>query len=285
MLDPAATTANLQFEGGAMTVAGWGDFGMSFASFQIEPAGVRLTTARLAPGGGSKGEIEIFNPKQVPLALAGGESEMAVRLDRIPLSTLLGPAFGKSISATVETREGAEDGILRLKGGDVPSISCHIPFHATATSDSSASLLPLFGILAEEVAESWYQAPKFDAGFSGTLVRDPAASGVEDLKMEARGRLMITGQLKADPGGALHGVLEIGLPAAALTDASVPFRLVFRRKEGGHAWATVKISGTGGKPLDDLEQQLDEAKASAAPASGGKDVLEEEFFNLTPEKR
>lgn len=286
VLDPAATTANLQFEGGTLTMAGWGDFGLNFASFQVEPAGVRLATVRLAPGGGSKGEIEIFNPKQVPLAVENGESEMAVRLDRVPLATLLGPAFGKWISATVETREGAPDGSFLMKGGSSPSVSCRIPFHATATSESSASLLPLFGILAEQVNESWYQSPTFDLGFSGTAVRDKAASGLEDLTMEARGRLMITGQVMADAGGVLDGSLEIGLPASALTDASVPFRLVFRRKEGGHAWATVRISGTGAKPLDDLQQQLDQATASAAPASGGKDVLEDEFRDLTtPEER
>lgn len=286
MLDSAATTANLQFEGGALALAGWGDFALKFASFQIEPAGFRLVTVRLAPGTEAKGEIEIFNPQQVPLALADGESEMAVRLDRIPLSALLGPAFGKSLSATVETREGAQNGTMLLKGGGGPSISCRIPFHATATSESSASLLPMFEILAEQVGESWYQSPTFDLGFSGTVVRDKAASGLEDLEMEARGRLMITGQVMADAGGVLDGSLEIGLPASALTDASVPFRLVFRRKEGGHAWATVRISGTGAKPLDDLQQQLDEATASAAPASGGKGVLEDEFRDLTtPEKR
>jgi hypothetical protein len=285
VLDPAATTANLQFEGGTLTMAGWGDFGLKFASFQIEPAGARLATVRLAPGGTAKGEIEIFNPQQVPLALESGESEMAMRLDRIPLSTLLGPAFGKSLNATVETREGAPNGTLQFKGGEAPSFSYRIPFHATATSESSASLLPLFGILAEQVDESWYQSPTFDLGFSGTVVRGQVASGVEDLRMEARGRLMITGQVMADASGVLDGSLEIGLPSAALTDASVPFRLVFRRKEGGHAWATVRISGTGTKPVDDLQQQLDEATASAAPASGGKDILEDEFFNLTPEKR
>lgn len=286
VLDPAATTANLQFEGGALALAGWGDFGLKFASFQIEPAGFRLVTMRLAPGGEAKGEIEIFNPQQVPLALADGESAMSVRVDRIPLSTLLGAAFGKSMSATVETREGAPEGALLFKGGEVPSVSCRIPFHATATSESSAALLPLFGILAEQVGESWYQSPTFDLGFSGTVVRDRMAGGIEDLEMEARGRLMIRGQLMADAGGVLDGSLEIGLPASALTDASVPFRLVFRRKEGGYAWATVRISGTGAKPLDDLQQQLDEATASAPPASGGKGVLEDEFRDLTtPEER
>lgn len=287
VLDPAATTANLQFEGGALTVAGWGDFGLNFASFQIEPAGVRLTTMRLAPAVGSKGEIEILNPQQVPLAIESGESEMALRVSRIPLPALLGPSFGNMLSATVETREGGKDGTFLLKGGKAPSASYRVPFHATATSESSASLLPLFSILAEEVGEKWYQSPVFDLGFSGTVVRDRAASGVEDLSMEARGRLLITGQVMADADGVLDGTLEIGLPDSALTDGSIPFRLVFRRKEGGHAWASVRISGTGSKPLDDLQKQIDQAAATAAPAGGGGKVdPEDEFRDLTrPEKR
>ena len=286
VLDPAATTANLQFEGGALTVAGWGDFGLNFASFQIEPAGVRLTTMRLAPGVGSKGEIEIFNPQQVPLALESGESEMALRIDRIPLSLLLGAKFGSWLGATVETREGGKEGTFVLKGGKEPSASYRIPFHSTATSESSASLLPLFAILADEVGEKWYQAPVFDLGLRGTVVRDLASSGVEELNMEARGRLLITGQVMADAGGVLDGTLEIGLPDSALADSSDPFRAVFRRKEGGHSWASVRISGTGGKPVDDLQKQIDLAAATATPASRGKEGVEDDFRDLTtPEKR
>lgn len=285
VLDAAATTANLQFEGGTLNVMDWGSFGLNFASFQIEPAGTRLTTMRLAPATDAKGEIEIFNPQQVPLSFDSGEAEMAVRVDRVPFSSLVGEAFGKWLSATVETREGGENGTLLFKAGKSPSISYRIPFHATATSESAASQLPLFGILAEEVGEPWYRSPTFDLGFSGTAVRNRASGGIEDLSLEARGRLMITGQVMADAAGVLDGTLEVGLPVSALSGASVPFRAVFLRKEGGHAWATVRVSGSGLKPSDDLQEQITQATATASPASGGKEGMEDEFRDLsTPEK-
>jgi hypothetical protein len=283
--DPTATNANLQFEGGSLTIPGWGDFALTFASFQIEPAGFRLATVRIAPNGGSKGEIEIFNPEQVPLAIKTGESEMAVRIKRVPLSTLLGPNFGAFLTATVETREDAADGTFLFKGGKSPTVSCRIPFHATATSEPAASILPLFAILAEEVDERWYLKPTFDLDFSGTVVRGADSSGLENLSMEARGRLLIRGRVMAQKGGVLDGTLEIGLPEAALTKSTLPFRRVFNRREGGQVWAIVKIAGTGRQPTDDLQQQIEQASTQVAPASGGNESLEEEFRDLTtPEK-
>ena len=283
--DSAATTANLQFEGGQLTILGWGDFALTFASFQIEPTGIQLATARIVPVGGSKGEIEILNPQQVPLALEGGQSEMALRVDRVPLSALLDPKFGVWLGATVETREDGADGTILFQGGKSPSVSCRIPFHATANSEPEASLLPMFAIIAKEVDEAWYHKPVFDLDFSGTLIRGGNASGLQDLSMGARGRILIKGAVMAQAGGVLDGSLEIGLPESAIADCSLPFRRVFNRREGAHAWATVRISGTGAKPADDLQQQIEQAATDVAPASGGKEFLEDEFRDLTtPEK-
>ena len=117
------------------------------------------------------------------------------------------------------------------------------------------------------------------------MIRERATSGLEDLSMEARGRLLITGQVMADPGGVLDGALEIGLPDSALAESSVPFRRVFQRRDGGFAWATVRISGTGLKPTDDLQKQIDQA-ATTVPPGDGTESREDEFRDLTtPEKR
>jgi hypothetical protein len=283
--DSAATTANLQFEGGELTIEGWGNFALTFASFQIEPTGIQLATARIVPGGGSKGEIEILNPQQVPLALESGESEMALRIDRVPLSALLGPKFGEWLRATVETREEEADGTILFKGGKSPSVSCLIPFHATANSEPAAFLLPMFAIIAKEVDEEWYHKPVFDLDFSGTVIRDSNGSGLGDLNIKARGRLLIKGAVMAGAGGVLEGSLEIGLPESAIADCSLPFRRVFNRREGAHAWATVRISGTGAKPTDDLQQQIEQAATNVAPAGGGKESLEDEFRDLTTPER
>jgi hypothetical protein len=285
VLDPAATSANLQFEGGDLKIAGWGDFGLKFASLQVEPSGVRLGTLRMAPVKGEKGEIEILNPDGLVLDLKGGETGMPMRVSRVPLSVLMGASFGTWLQATVESADNGTAGSFLFKGGPAPSFSCRVPFQSAAASESGVSGLPLFPILAKEIGESWYRSPRFDLAFSGTVLRDAASSVVEDLKLEARGRLTVTGRVTCDAAGALDGALDIGLPEAALADASVPLRRVFQRRDDGYAWAKVMISGTGAKPADDLAQQLQDAATKVAPASGGAESIEDEFRDLTTPER
>jgi hypothetical protein len=284
VLDPAATTANLQFEGGTLNIRGWGDFGLNFASLQVEPGGIRVGTVRLAPVAGAKGEIEILNPRQATLDLDGGETEMGLRIDRVPLSSLMGPVFGTWLAATVETPDGDHDGTFRFKAGETPSVSCRIPFHATATSESKAGSLPLFGILANEMKEPWYQAPVFDLAFSGIVVRDIGSAAVENLKMQALGRLTVTGSVSADAAGNLEGSLQIGLPEAALDEATAPFRQIFKRRDSGNAWASVRVSGTSRQPLDDLQKQIEAAMVTTPAATGGADSYEDDFRDLTTPK-
>jgi len=281
VLDAAVATANLQLEGGMLNVAQLGDFGLEFASLQFEGGGVRVGTARLTAGAGGKGGIEILNPRQTALDLSGGQSELALRVERMPLPILLGPAFGDWLSAEVESPEGEGEGYLRFRTAEVPVISCRIPFRATASSESKMGALPLFAILAAEMEEPWYQAPRFDLEAKGLLVREGGGAGVDALRLESRGRLIVAGRVMANAAGELEGRLEIGLPDAALAEASPPFRSVFKRREAGHAWATVNISGNGRQPVDDLKQQLDAAETSVAPTSGGAESVEDAFRELT----
>lgn len=281
LLDPSATTANLQFEGGDMSIAGWGDFKLEFASMQFEPTGLRLGTLRMAPASGAKGEIVVLNPEGLPLDLDGGETELKLRVTKLPLSSLLGTTTGTWITATVESPEGGPDGSLRYRGGASPSFSCSVPFQAAVASESRLSGFPMFSVLAKELGESWYRSPRFDLAFTGTVTREAAGTAIEELKLEARGRLEMKGRVAADAAGNLAGELEVGVPEAALDTASVAFRRVFGRREGGSGWAKVTISGTGAKPEDDLAEQLQAAATAVAPASGGAKAIEDEFRELT----
>jgi hypothetical protein len=210
---------------------------------------------------------------------------MELRVTRVPLSKMMGPAFGTWLNATIESPDTGDRGGFRFKGGPSPSFSCRLPFRSTAVSESRASALPLLNLLAKELGESWYRSPRFDLEFAGTLVRDSASSAIEDLDLEARGRLAIKGRVKCAASGALEGVLDVGIPDAALAAASVPMRRVFDRIDHGYAWAEIAISGTGAAPADDLAKQLQDAATNVPPASGGKDGIEEDFRDLTtPEK-
>ena len=284
--ESTASSANLRFEGGALTAAGWGDFTLNFASLQFEPDGMRVGNVRLSPGPKSDGaEIEILNPDKALLDFHGAKSDLAVRLRQVKLGTLLGPNFGSWLLAEIETPEGGEDGVLSFDM-DAPSmISFRIPFRATASSFTYWKQLPMFGVLAKEVGESWYQNPNFDQEASGTLVRSGNSGGVENLRFVARDRLTITGQLAADAQGTLDGSVEVGLPDGLVNEASASIRAVFKRREGGYSWATVRLSGNGRQPQDDLQKQLDSATTTATPAAGGNQSLEDAFRELTTPER
>jgi hypothetical protein len=282
----AATSGNLRFEGGMLNISGWGDFVLNFASFQFEPDGMRVGNVRLSPGPKSQGsEIEILNPNQNLFDLRGAKSELAIRLHRMPIGVLLGSNFGGWLVAEVETPDGGDDGSLSYEANSPSPLSFRIPFRATASSFSYWKQLPMFGVLAKEVSENWYQNPNFDQEAAGTLFRAGASGGLDDLRFAARNRLTITGKLATDARGTLDGTLDVGLPDALVNEASAPLRAVFKRREGGYSWATIRLSGTGRQPQDDLQKQLDAVATTATPAAGGNEALDNAFRELTTPER
>ena len=286
VLDPAATTANLRFEGGVLSSPAWGEFALKFASLQFEPKGMRLGTARLAPGQKQEGaEIEILNPDQALFDLRGAKSELDLRVHRLPIGTLLGQNFGGWVVMDIETPEGGEDGTLTYEANSATPVSIRVPFRASPSSYTAWKGLPMFGVIAKEVGESWYQTPVFDVEANGTLVRAGSSSGLDQLHFASRNRLTLKGRFAMDPQGTLDGTLEVGLPDALVNDAAAPFRAVFKRREGGYSWATVRLSGTGRQPQDDLQKQLDAAATTATPAEGGHQSLEDAFRELTTPER
>ena len=278
--DPAAKSANLRLEGGTANVPGWGDFDLEFASLQFDDGEMRVGNVRVSPVGAPKGEIEFFNPDKVPFDLKGGETKLRVKVADIALKDLLGASFGSSLSTTVETAEDGEAGEVVIGPSGEHGISWRIPFRAAATADSTATGFPMFEVLARELSETWYEAPRFDIEAKGVAVRDEQKSGIENLILDARGRLSIGGRLVADASGNLDGEFQVGLPTSAVEGGSPALRQVFNRKGGGSSWAKVRISGTGRQPLDDLEAQLKSSTTVTSPAAGGDKALDDAFEDL-----
>lgn len=278
--DAFASSSNLQLEGGTLTVAGWGEFRLNLASLQFEPQGMRIGNIQIVPSGAEKGEIKITNPKELPLKIEGEDAQLRVEVSNIALKDLLGPTFGTWLSTTVETVEGGEPGQLRTNTLDQRGVSWRIPFRAIAAASSEAEGLPMFEVLAEEMKENWYLKPHFDVEAKGVAIRDGTFSAVEDLALQARGRLGIEGKIKASATGILEGEFQVGLPTSAVSGGSPALRAVFNRRGGEFSWAKVRISGTTAKPADDLQVQLKSATTTVAPASGGANALENTFDDL-----
>jgi hypothetical protein len=274
--DPSAKSANLQLEGGTVSVAGWGDFNLKLASLRFNEGKMWVGNIRVTPVGAAKGEIEFPNDEKLPFDFSG-DSKLPVKVANLALVDLLGASFGDSLSTTVETVEGGEMGeALVGKSG----VSWRIPFRATATAESKAAGFPMFEVIARELGETWYEKPFFDLEAKGVAVRDEQKSGIEGLILDARGRISIGGKIFADASGKLDGELQIGLPVSAVEGGSPALRQVFNRKGGGSMWAKVRISGTGKRPADDLEAQLKSSTTVTSPAAGGDKALEDAFENL-----
>ncbi|MEK7949173.1 hypothetical protein [Luteolibacter soli] len=286
VLDQAATTANLRFEGGTIHSGMWGDFSLEFASLQFDQAGLKVGNIRLSPGLKSEGgEIEIINPTQAFLDLYGAKSDLSIRVHRVPLAALLGPNFGAWMSSEVETPEGGESGTLSYEANSPALISVRIPFRASPSAYTYWKQLPMFAVLGKEIGDSWFQSPHFDLEANGTLVRAGLTGGLDNLNFAARNRLTLKGRLAVDAQGTLDGALEVGMPDPLVNEASAPVRAVFKRREGGYSWATVRLSGTGRQPQDDLQKQLDAAATTATPSAGGIQAVEDAFRELTTPER
>ncbi|WP_367872307.1 hypothetical protein [Luteolibacter sp. Populi] len=278
-LDPNAGIANLQFEGGNLDTAIWGNFRLNFASLQFEGGVMRLGSLRLSPPGGGKAELSISNPSDVALDFKGEGTQLVLKLERMPLADLLGPSVGSWFAATVETPEDEAPGTLLFRSATKSGLALRVPFKAVAGTETSFTNLPMFVTLSSHLKDTWYQQPRFEVT-RGEGVKDGERAGIENLNLEARGRLAITGRMTVNPEGILTGTLEVGLPSSAVAASSPQLRSLFVRQANGFLWATVTVSGTSRYPADNMESLL-AAAAPASPAKGGAEALEDVFRELT----
>src|SRR5690606_28230819 len=125
----------------------------------------------------------------------------------------------------------------------------------------------------------WYRKPRFDLEASGVLFRDDSVSRIDELQLEARGYLALAGSIAVHADGRLEGMIDVGLPEAAVENASFAYRRTFGRRDKGIAWATVRVSGTREKPEDNLAALLEGTASHQAPVQ--ERDLEDEFEDLT----
>ncbi len=280
VLDKPATKSNLQLEGGQVSIPHWGQFGLDFASLQIEGGGVRLGNMRLLPPDKRTGEIFIGNSSASPVDLSGKANHYELRVTDIPLSLLTGPGFGAWITGEVSSLPDGPPGSLSFSAGEGAGLSLKVPFRALPSAEiPTAAGLPMFKLIAEGLRDPWYAKPRFDMEARGVVVRDHTVVRLEDLKLEGRGYIALTGSLAVHADGRMEGMIDVGLPEAELNDAGFAYRRTFHRHERGMAWALVRISGTRSQPQDNLASLLEASSTGHSPKETSD--LEEEFLNLT----
>jgi hypothetical protein len=282
ILNPDATKANLQLNGGTVFYQDWGPFHLDFASVQIENDVVRLGRASFTVPDVERTELELNNAQNAPINFASGETNYEVKASRIPLASLVGKGLASIFTCDVDTPTGsdAKKGSLSFQYGAKTQVTLSLPFRASPSGISQAARLPMFAFLANGLNDKNYLTPKFELNAQGVISRDSSGSRLEDLALETKGYISINGTIETDLSGNLGGVLEVGLPVAVAADGGSAFQAVFSRGAKGMVWASVRLSGTVENPQDDLAVRIAAAEkvagdSGAAAGTADPQPLEE----------
>ncbi|MGB6220226.1 hypothetical protein [Haloferula sp.] len=281
--DPARASGNLVLQGGKSRVMNWGTFVLEFASLQLSTEGVTVGNIELVPEGSPDAQIRLRGRQLPPILTRGGQSELRFELKEMPSMALLGTGLGRIVEARFETPEDeVNTGRLFFDVTDPSSLRIEAPIHVTISSTLTLHSLGFFNVLALETGNERFSQARFETEARAKLKKTLTETRLEQISLVSQSLIKVEGTLAEKQGGALEGVLEVGLPdSTVLGSASRAIPAVFNRRSGGHYWARVKVSGTSTKPIDDLGDQLKTALQSTSPASGGVNSLEDEFRDLT----
>lgn len=203
---------------------------------------------------------------------AGGVQTLQLTADSYPLQHLTGPDFATFINGRVETQtDGA--GTLSFDPASTASVRLTLPFRGGVSSAFSLTGLPFLRDLSRALDDDWYdsQKPEIDTSATGTLVIEGSEVRIENLRFEAKNRILLTGTLSIRGDQTISGKLKIGLlPQLISASNARGFQNPFREAVEGLRWAEVTLSGTTTAPKDDFRGQMDgPSRDSAAPQGRG----------------
>ncbi|MFC7337176.1 hypothetical protein ACFQY0_08305 [Haloferula chungangensis] len=281
--DANRAMGNLVLQGGKTRIMDWGSFDLEFASLTLSSEGVKVGNIELAPEGAPDAEVRLRGDQLPPILTRGGESELRFQLTEMPSLALFGSGLGRIIDAKFETPDHeVNTGRVFFDVTKPDSLRIDAPIHATLSSILTLHNLEFFNVLSLEVGNDRLAQARFESEARAHFKRSPSETKLEQISFVSQSLIRIEGSLSEKKGGALDGVLDVGLPdSTVLGTASRALPEVFNRRSNGHHWARIKISGTTAKPADDLAEQLRSALRGTSPASGGSSGLEDEFRDLT----
>lgn len=266
---------------GEMHVPGWPMFRVDRALMEFHQNEVELVSLRLSHELDNTGNIELsgkFNPSETAT-----EQGVKVKMNSFNMNGIAGDRLGHLVAGRVDSRE-------------IPTIKNQLSFSASKPAGqlqvaftSSPNTLPRLNNfsflrkLSQLTDNPWFLDPLFHDGCTGVLHRENATVRISDLSLLSKSQLNVTGELSLDKDETLTGTLSVGLPESTVAGGRNPaLAKVFKDSRDGFRWVTLKISGTGGTPLDNFTELTQAAGGSVGEPTQSKDLFE----NLTtPQSR
>lgn len=281
--EPSLPVGNLTLQGGHTRIGSFGAFVVNFASFQLSPEGVRVGNIQLAPESDPEAEIRLIGDNLPPVLTRGGDSELRLRLKKVPSIVVLGLGLGRIVDGVFETPEADNlSGRCFFDVTDLSKLRIEAPIQTTLSSAVSLRGFPFGEVLARNFGDAKLTQPRFGTEGSGSLKRDARGVTIENLSLISQGSLRVTGTLAESTGGELTGELEIGMPESTVLGSPLgAVRAVFSRSDRGYRWAKVRVSGTVKDPRDDFEEQLRGSVTGAAGSKAAPPDQDEEWEEMT----
>ncbi|MCU0796959.1 MAG: hypothetical protein MUF31_13610 [Akkermansiaceae bacterium] len=288
-LSPGATgiaESRLVIEGGKFSLREWGRFEVGIGSFSYQQGRVGLGTVVIEPEGEVGGEIRLTGKENSPIPLTGGAFEASAIFSQVPSTVLFGKGLGGILGSRFDTPDESDPGLLMMDPTSLDSLRMEGVLACSGRDLVDLRRLPLLTSLVNLLGSPRLSEPRlllrepirFERGLDGTCK-------IAGLDLETAGVLRIQGYLSELPGGALTGLLQVGVhrSLAELGDAGRVER-VFREQRDSYYWVPVAISGTVQNPADNLGETIRNG-ASAATAEGEPEAVEDDFEDLTQPDR
>jgi hypothetical protein len=185
------------------------------------------------------------------------------KVEDFPLEHLTGLDLGNILTGRIESRERPNSNFLSFSSGSMDSRRVVLAFRGGFSSQLTLSNLPFLGELARMLDDKGYEQPVIDSGASGILRLSGTGCSIEDLRLEAKSRMIVRGSLAVSSSKALSGHLEIGIPTKQVSKLLRGLDSSFSPPREEMRWIEIEVSGTTLSPADDFEKQV---KASISPA-------------------
>lgn len=265
---------------GLIQLPGWPKIRMDRAHIEFRDREMDIVGMRLLHESDNRGILELVGTVS-PYA-TDRPSTLDVRMESFLLSGIAGPELGQLFAGRIDTQSKVKSNYLTFTPGASSGATLAVTFRNALNSSFDLQGFPFLSHLALMLGDKWFEHPVFENEANGTLRRQDAMVTLEDLYLEQKTRMALRGNLTLAADRQLSGTLEVGITEAMIKSSEDPkLEAMFGDTDEGFRWLALKISGSGGKPVDNFLEIVDSTKSAKAGPAPGTEEKVPSFEDLT----
>lgn len=259
---------------GKMIVPEWPEYRVDRALMQFKSDELDLSNLRLVHETDNNGNIELSG--KINLADFSTEQHLQVKMNSFNISGITGKSLGNLLRGKMDSLDGAESQNQLSFSSNIPTGKLNVAFVAAPNAQPRLTNFTFLAKLSHLTDNPWYLDPVFLDGCTGVIQREKGIIRIHDLALTSSSQLKITGDLTLQANDVLSGTLEVGLPEALIISGKNPLLgKIFKDSRDGFCWITLKISGTGGRPIDSFNELIQNTgNQTMNPETPGLDMFD-----------